>query len=236
MAIAHIQGQHNGSAGAGDITAPSAGGTPVTSGNAVCGVVAWGTASNDLTSLVDDKLNTYNIIETINDAGNGTSLASFYLLNITNGPSRITTVGLALDTFVQVVWDEYSGVATSAALDGHHGLASSPGTGADAVVSGTFSTVADGDLIYSGAVEDSELFNGNFTQGTGFTKRTTDGTPGVDCVSEDLVQSTHSASTQGTWTQAHADGVICVAFALKAAGGGAPTVVPWPFMRGLRVH
>lgn len=167
MPMTHVQNANGGSAGA--VTSTAATGSAIGNGNVVCGVVFWHNTSGTLTSITDDKGNTYTIVDKIQDAGGGNFFnASFYLTNITNGPSTITANLNSSTTGAQITWDEYSGLSSGASLDGHNGQSqNSPGTGADAISSGSFATAFNGDLIWAGGYAGNQITGA----GTGFALR-----------------------------------------------------------------
>src|SRR6185437_6877261 len=88
----------------------------VASGDAVvAGVWVSGSASPTIT-MTDDKSNVYTQVGLI--GGSSNAAASFYALNLTNGPKTIT-VSTSAGTVGVVHLEEVSGVASSGALDGH---------------------------------------------------------------------------------------------------------------------
>lgn len=224
MPIAHVQNANGGSSGA--VTSFAATGSAIGSGNVVCGVAFWHNTSGTLTSITDDKGNTYTIVDKIQDAGGGNFFnASFYLTNITNGPSTITANLGASTTGAQITWDEYSGLSASATLDGHFGQSqSSPGTATDAISSGSFTTALNGDLIWCGGYTGG----GTSVAGTGFTLRLNNVISNgiVFLVTEDKTQAT-AGSVAGTYTDStvHTETTNIVALAIGVSGGGGDTLM-----------
>jgi hypothetical protein len=190
----------------------------VTSGNTVVGGVSWGTANNDLTSVTDDKGNTYNIVRTVSDSGNGQTQATFYLANITNAPTVITANFTNTPAYRAITATELSGVATTP-LDGQTGqLQSAPGTGTDAITSLTITPTQNGDYIY-GVTFDTSTHNIP-SAGTNFTSLASvgDGATTQSGLSEGLVQGT-AASIAATFTGAN-DNYASFVLAFKSSGTG----------------
>lgn len=234
MPIAHVQNANAGTSASG--TSISATGSVIGSGNVVCGCVFFDNPAATLTSVTDDQSNTYTIEQTIqNSDGSNLFLSSFYLTNITNGPKTVTANFGSSTPHTQITWDEYSGLAASAVLDGHAGQAqAAPGTGTDAITSGNFTTTDNGDLIWAGMFCGS----GNAVAGTGYTRRlNNDASNGfVFICTEDKVQSA-AGSVAGTYTQGSASRTVVVALAIgvPAAAGvnwvdsmGGTDIFPFP--------
>lgn len=204
----------------------------VGNGNTVAGVVAWSDsgATNAVTSVIDDKSNVYNVVDTIND-GSGTFAASFYLTNITNAPTVITvTFNNVNSQFDEIGIDEFSGVAT-VAIDGHSAQAQlGPGTGTDAVSSGSFTTATNGDLIHSSSIDYSNT--STISAGTGYTQTNLDTGGANACVisQEYKVQGTAGAVAGTFTTNQGAHNYLTFGIGLKAAGGAAPFVSTLPMM------
>lgn len=219
MTISHVQGTHAGADGSGS-TIVLTFTNPVGTGNTVCGGFSFN--STTLTSVTDDKGNTYNTETLITSAG--ASCYAFSLGNITNGPKIITITLAANSGFGNTsVADEYSGTAAlSDPRDVHGGQAqSSVGTTTDAVSSGSFTTTANGDLIYGVTICTNSA--NLCAAGTGFTGRSSD--TGGGAVSEDLVQSS-AGSIAATFTNSQAgDFFATFLLAIKAASGTAPAPV-----------
>ena len=196
---AHVQG--------GDITNGSSSGTvavtlgsTVGNGNAVCGSVLWvNVAAQTLLSVKDDKNNNYTVLDTLTDATEGTAAASFCAFNLTNNPKIITATFSAATLGQGLMVDEYSGVS---AVDVHTAQKqTNPGTSANAVSSGSATTLFTTDLIY-GVAMNANGSGDTITAGTNFTRRQFDTAFGN--ASEDLVQAAPGSiaatftSTQGS--------------------------------------
>lgn len=208
-------------------TIPVTLGATVTSGNLVCGGVAWddGGGTVSLSSVTDDKGNSYTVQRTTTDATNGQRGATFFKDNITNGPVTITA-NLSSSTGSRAISiHEVSGLQATP-LDVETGqVNASPGTGTDGATSGAVTTTADGDYIF-GFFEDTAAYRANteLTAGTGFTKREETGVAGTTlCImTEDLIQSS-AGSIAATATHANNDATISMILTFKATGGSAGT-------------
>jgi hypothetical protein len=181
---------------------------PVGAGDTVCGVVDIAfSSSGSITSVTDDKSNTYTVLDTQSNVSNSFA-GSFCLANITNGPSTITvTYSSDVTGYATVILAEYSGVASVSAVDVHTSAQQAGvGTGTNAVTSGNATTTANGDLIFGVAASLNGGAGSYFTSsGTGFTQRTqTIQSSSFALTTEDLVQptagaiaATFTASTSG---------------------------------------
>lgn len=207
MSFTHIQGITGGHGGSG-ATITLTFGSAISSGSTVCGGGQFA-SSTTLTSVTDDKSNTYNV-ET-NITASGQTAFAFSLGNITNGPTTITITLGASSGFNSAVADEYSGaLAASDPRDVHGGQTqNTPGTGADAYTSGNFTTTTNGDLLYGFTVTtNSATAISNFVAGTGFTIRSRDTPAGLgDALSEDRVQAS-AGSTAATFTDTTDTGTV----------------------------
>jgi hypothetical protein len=203
MAFARVQGNSGYSAGNASTIAVTI--SAVASGNCICGCVAWDLSSGaNLSSVTDNQGNSYNLDTAINDTTNDSRLQGFSRTNITNGPATITATFSVACLFRKIIVDEFSGasVASSDERDGSaHGgqFQTSPGTGANAVTSGTFTTATNGDLLYGigmSSVSTTACSNGtSFSTGT---QNTTD-----YCLqTEYRIQATAASGTAATFTQA----------------------------------
>ena len=187
-------------------------GATVGAANLIAGQIAF--LSGNLLSIVDDKANSYVPVDTV--SGNGLTIVSFYLANITNGPKTITATFSASQVFSSLIVDEYSNIAASSPLDNHQ-IKYQPSipSGNDGISSGAAITQFSGDLIY-GAMNgpgDAIAAGSNFT----LRQATGDGEH-----SEDMVQAA-AGSISATFT--FAPGAVSSAWSAMMAfkRKGAPT-------------
>ncbi len=229
MAAAHVQSKSIATDGA---TATSIAITftatgAVASGNLVCGMVVWGGVAGDLTSIDDDKSNTYTIVSavTLDDNPSGGSAAVFYKENITNGPITITAHFGSAQGFRGLTCHEASGLATASALDKSASqIQNAPGTGTNAVTSTAVTTTTNGQYIFGACSLMSNIRNANeFTAGTGYVEREEQGDGAVANLTSESQVQTSAGSIAATFTasaSAGADdlGTFILTFKTPAAG------------------
>ncbi|HEY6280567.1 MAG TPA: hypothetical protein VIW72_02070 [Burkholderiales bacterium] len=196
----------------------------VTSGHTVAGFVTWGSdITSDLTSVTDDKGNTYTIVRRTHSLGGfNQSIASFYLQNIINSPQTITATFSPARPWRGIAVHEISGLSATP-LDQETGQAqTTPGTGANAVTSGPVTTTKNGDYIIAGTTEcSSSRALPQYTQGTGYTKREEVGSISTqNLATEDQVQAS-AAAISGTFTQTANDNTCIHIMTFMAAVGPA---------------
>jgi hypothetical protein len=190
----------------------------VYSGNFVCGAVSYN-RNHTLSSVTDDKGNSYNLETAIDDTANGQKTCGFSRGNITNGPTIITATFADGTNARSIVVDEfYFILASTDPRDAHGGqaMANSTGTGANAVTSGNFTTTVNGDLLYGVEANVSAGDDGSTTVSAGTTTNATYALTGTDSgsssnqaaqiKSEWAVQSAASATTAATFTHSAATG------------------------------
>ncbi|SRR6266446_2709248 len=194
--------------------------TAGTTGNLICGSVVWNDPQT-LTSVKDNNGVTYNIVDNTDDAGDGVSMATFYLPNISGAPTSIIATFSASAIVTRIEVQEWSGVATTTPLDGHIAQQTSGAT----VSSGNITTTVGGDLIYGSAI--SAISNTALTVGSGFTIRNSGQGSGFVRPMADESQIQSSAGTiAATFTSnPTTDTCIVAVMAFKAAAVTANPVV-----------
>jgi hypothetical protein len=162
--------------------------------------------------------NTNYVFNTV--AGGNWFAGWFYGLSIQGSPTQIIWTRGAGDSqtysFTSLVADVFSGVATSAALDGNAGQQqNSTGSGSDAQSSGAFVPGTAGDLIWGAMVA---ITGGTLTHGTGFTQGQT---TSLTWITEYKLSGVSGSQTV-TFTDSNAaDQCLVGGFALLASLGGA---------------
>lgn len=222
MSFTRVQGNTGYNAGAGSSIAVTI--SAVGSGNAICGFVAWDTtlANANCTSVTDDQGNTYNLETAVNDTPTGRAVA-FSRTNITNAPTVITANFDLSPQFRVILVDEFSGASTASSdeRDGSaHGgqLQASPGTGTDAITSGTFTTTVNGDLLWGGGDGGNTVtLASNGTSFSTGTQHTTD----YAKQTEYRTQATAGSGTAATFTQAVDTNRVTFLIAIKPAAAAA---------------
>ncbi len=226
MAAAFVQSKSDSKSDAG-ATTEAVTITAVGSGNLVCGMVYWLTATNDLTSVSDGHGNTATIVDTqLNIQGDGNSAASFYFKNVISAATVITANFSSSPTKRGITVEEWSGLDTVAPLDKNvSNSQANPGTGTDAITSTAVVTTANGEVIFGASYEPANSHTANaFSAGTNFLhldQAFVSGGIATALASESLVQ-TSAGSIAATFTIG--DGVTNTDYAtfiltFKAAAG-----------------
>lgn len=224
MAWGRVQGNQ---AASGNVNATTIAVTisAVGSGNDVCGIVSWDLAGSvALNSVTDDKGNAYNREIAIDDTTNNQRSCAFSRTNITNVPVTITANFASSIGFRGIIVDEFSGGST-ASTDERDGTAhggqfqNAPGTGTDAITSGTFTTATNGCLLYGACMGGGTVTNAS--NGTSFSTGTSMVSSDYSMQSEYRTQVTAGSGTAATLTQAVASQRVTFLIALKPSGVGA---------------
>jgi hypothetical protein len=169
-------------------------GGAVTAGNTIGVYVAWTSDTVNLVSVTDNVGNTYTLVQNPTTAANFRA-AGAYARNVTGGSVTITATFDDLNNDKRLLAHEISGVSTVSPVDCSRATAQVlPGTGADAISSGSCTTQYPGDYIFGTT---SNKTGATQVPGTGFTQRLDAAT----FESEDLVQSS-PAAIAATFTSA----------------------------------
>lgn len=190
----------------------------VAAGNLIVVAVHWGvTASEALTSVTDGLGNTYTEIgncrrfDASGGDGTGFEITMYYAKNIAGGACTVTANYPAARSFRRIFVMEGSGLDTAAPLDQSTGQAqAAPGTGANAVTSGSVTTVANGEWIVGTTTSDTGA--NTPSGGTGFTRREAVGFGAI----EEQVQAV-AGSIAATFTFGAADRAVTSVATFKAA-------------------
>lgn len=200
MSWSRVQGNNNDNSATATTLAVSLG-AAVSSGSLVIITITWGAVTSPTPTVTDDKSNSYHLVPASQYSSNfNQGVAVYYLGNVTNGPTTFTAT-LHSSNQNGIIVEEFSGgQAAGDPIDGNAGqeqdaLAS---TSADAITSGTFTTTANGDLLFG-----AELSTAQFPDavGTGFTLGIQDSNSGAFIETEYKVQSASSSSSAATFTQ-----------------------------------
>lgn len=199
--------------------------SPVAAGDGVLGFVTYDTGTGEAVSSVkDDKGNSYTVVKNINDTSFNQANATFYGQNLTNGPVTVTVTFSVNQpgSSAQVSLDEFAGIAAldvTAAAD-----QASPGTGANGISSGNATTTVNGDLLY-GTTTQATTAGGFpvYSAGTSFTlaNNTNGSSSSIGMGSEYQVQA-NAGAVAATFTQSVNNAALTVLAAVKASvmGGG----------------
>jgi uncharacterized repeat protein (TIGR01451 family) len=189
-----------------------------TAGNFIAVAVRAGRTGQDVT-VSDARGNTYRRALQVNATLDAVTLGIYYAENIAGGANTVTVTDTLTGGSLRFAIFEYSGVATSSALDGTPVMAE--GTSA-AMSSGPVTTTASGDLVL-GLFSTAEA--ATFTAGAGAViQERVPAAPGTKLAVQDLLQaSAGPISAQATMAAAQPWAAAVAAF---RAGGGGGTPVP----------
>ena len=175
------------------------------------------TSVGSITSITDDKSNTWTLAQTVTNATTGTKISVFYALNVAADTKTVTVNFSGGPNRPQAVISEFTNIAQAGALDGNAGSSTSK-------TAGTITTTANSDLIWHYGVDLSDsntnggAFNGtSITSGSGFTLLNADLQVGV-CTQYQVQSSAGAISPAFTTTGSATWGSIAIA--LKSAQQG----------------
>ena len=197
------------------VTLPAA----TTTGDAIVIGLTYGNANTPITAT-DTFGNSYTQAIATYDAGHNQGCTILYATGIKgNGLDTVTLNFSSQLAYLGMGVHEYSGIASLGALDGTvgaQGNGSSPS-------SGSLTTKANGDLIFSCITEDAIGSGINFTPGSGFTKRVDLGATAA-YADEDGVQAI-AGPIAATWTMSPSSQWVTNMAAFKSVNGAAaPTI------------
>lgn len=237
MPPAHVQSNATGDSASAS-TIVQAFGSNVTAGNLIYVAVSWdhsggGGGDEQLSSMADSLGNTYTQITNCHkyDAGNTQVATAYYAPAILGGANTVTATFLGSRAFRRLVVVEYSGLLTVGPLDASGGQVQNPGpgTGTDALTSGSVTAGNNGELVV-GQIMSTGGYAGTMSAGTSFTKRAFFNNSGTsaEMAVEDRVLSL-SGLVAATWTQTvNQAGIISVAtFRAADQPTGAPGFAPY---------
>lgn len=166
MAITFVQSP-TAATGSSGTTLALAFGSNVTAGSMLCAHIY---ANHGVSGVADSRSQTYTAAVSVTD-GSTFTLATYYFLNTTGGACTVTVTFAGAITYASLQVAEYSGIATSAALDKFASNSqTAPGTGANAITSGSVTPTTNGQLIL-GWTTALTVGAGTVSAGTGFTGR-----------------------------------------------------------------
>jgi hypothetical protein len=179
-------------------------------------VVIRGGAAGESFAVSDSNGNIFNLAVMQNQTADGDTLAIYYAMNIGSGANSVTVTQTAFTTLRFAIL-EYSGVATTSALDV---ATSAQGSGTSAS-SGSVTTIANGDLLLGGMM--TSTTGVTYTAGTGYTsEEIVPATPRTKLAVEDQMQAS-AGSTSATATfstsQDWAAGLAAFRAARKSSSG-----------------
>ena len=184
-----------------------------TTGNLVIGCVVQGSGANP--TGVSDGTNNYTLVNGASFAGFQGTL--FYKINAT-GTSAPIVASFSSGTGAYMMMDEFSGVSTSAAVDGSAAGTANNTSGTNSFSSGSFTPAQNGDLIY-GCLSSLSGTN-TFTPGTSPNFTAANASSANNAFTEYLVQATAAAIASAFSTSTTDYGWIEGAGFQAASGGG----------------
>ncbi len=205
MAIARVQD-------VGAVSNAVAFGSDNTAGNLLVAVIQ---VSADVTGVTDTRGNTWVKAVEEENAGASTYLELWYVENCAAGANTVTAANGFGASFAHVWVGEYSGVATSSALDQTAGGQSSTGN----PDSGATATTAQADELLVGGIANNGARTVTWTEPD--TEQYDDATAGASrglSAADEIVSATGTFSATGTMSGS-ADWLAAIA-TFKAAGGG----------------
>jgi RHS repeat-associated protein len=192
-------------------------GSPGTSGNLIVVGVKWGDQTISVSSITDNKGNTYtSAVGPTNWSGTAKRAQTFYSKDIVGGgaPITITVTLSATPTSSFYIYQlEYADADLVSPVD-----VTSAATGTSvSLTSGSATTHYANDLVYGFAIADS----GTLTAGSGFTARST---LNGNLVEDKTVSSAQSTSATATNSISSNWFMQMVAFRVGGNGGSAPSI------------
>ena len=191
-------------------------------GNLVYGFIQWDFGGSlNITSVTDDKGNTYTIADNVNNATDNQRMAAFYKENLTNAPKTISGNFASSASFARIEICEISGAATASAIDGHTAQAEAASTSHS---SGNITTTQNGDWIAGGAM--SSNTGSTITAGSGFTiDNSGGGAVTLPMASEHQTQTT-AGTIAGTFTFGTSARAVTAVMAFKASSSSQTLTPP----------
>lgn len=172
-AWAHVQTSSSSTAANADTDWAQAYGSNVTAGSLLVCEVGW--YNTPTVSSVADGTNTWTKIGatvTVASTGGNWNINLWYAMNAASGATTVTTTFSANPTIVHMICSEFSGIATSSALDQQRSdsAQTDPGTATDAVTSGaTSATGANNELVVGASIAPPNAGTTTYAAGTSYT-------------------------------------------------------------------
>ena len=178
----------------------------VTAGSTIAVYCTSGGAGTTLTG-VSDGTNTYTVVQHVDATPDGWTNATAYAANAAGGATTVTCTFQNSTDYRAAIIHEISGTATTTPLDKNAGqFQAAPGTGTDAITSGSVTTTTDGQYIFAVTKETNLGGCPGLTANAGTSYTIRDGSCGnslVNIAGESRVQ-TSAGSIAGTFTQGSA--------------------------------
>ncbi|CAB4182401.1 hypothetical protein UFOVP1077_2 [uncultured Caudovirales phage] len=226
MAGATVQSAYSVDDSGGTATTASIALTSVTAGNLLASFVGWSDGAGTITCTVSDGTAYTSGASKLTGGTDAQASQVFYLPNAGSGTHTSVATFSSTTTFRRHRIDEYSGLATASPIDQATGQQqNTPGTGADAISSGTTSTTANANCFVVGYTQNTTEIDpgtGTLTAGSGYTIFGTNKIMGVETKSVSATGAQTATFTQSV-NNSHTTHVI----AFKEAAT-APTINTQP--------
>lgn len=194
----------------------------------------------------DSLGNTYNFVVGASDVPNDERLELWVSVITASGTPTIRqrsnpSPGTTTFTYSTIIVASFTGSDASSVTDGSNAqLQATPGIGTDGVSSNTFTTTANGDLVYGASISDSATGLDPGAVGTNFTQDAFFNTAAMVWMRTEYLTQSSAGSIAATFTAGTNNSHITAGVAVKpaAAGGGVTTVqidgaIPRGLLRGL---
>lgn len=197
----------------------------VVSGDIVTGYAFLnGASSNTVTSITDDKSNSYTVVNAVTTVGGftWTGVAFWSGGALTNGPLTITVNSSFSTSNLWITLGEFTPPAGTLSLDGNSSNKDNVGT--TQPTAGSFTTTVNGDLIYCAVFKAGGGISGvgsGFTAGQGVTSDFAD----------EFQTQTSAGSINPNWASSVGDQWTCNAFAIKAVTSSVTEALGSPILR-----
>lgn len=221
---------------------PSATPTGAFTSNVAAGstLVVAGTfgAATSLSAPTDTLLNTYALVESIDDTTSNEKAALWVAPSPSGGANTVTLhMGAAPGDGGWCI-AEFSGRHATVPIGNHtQATQATPGTAADGVSCGPITAVAGDDIVLF-AADVGAIRTNTFTAGTSYIELVEGGAGGADIdVALFSRDNIGAGATTATATQANNDRTLSMVVALVAAGGGGgggAVISPYFFLRRTR--
>lgn len=199
-------------------------GSSISANDAVlCYVTNDSSGSATVSTIEDGNSHSFTIEDSVNDAADTQLSTDAYIIGDPGGTTTVTATYSTSAGSNGIACDEYSGIATSSALDNHTmQLQATPGTGSNGVTSGSATTTSNGDIVWGGTTLSNSGAGATISAGSGFTDRNNISS---FMSTEDEVQAS-AGSVAATFTISVASPTVTGFIALKASAATVPHLLP----------
>lgn len=165
-------------------------GSNVAANNIIAVFVYWLSTINTLTSITDNCGGIYTIVGNPTTGSSGRVAMAYSVVGSTG--SCTVTANFSGSQFAKIIAHEIYGVNTSSPLDNNQHVLNyqaAPGTGTNAITSGSITTTQNGDYIFGATVAEDCSEGGTLSAGTGYASRALDSSGSCSMSTEDIIQT-----------------------------------------------